>query len=164
MAVLTVETNFRATLGGESVRADISQAEQVIGTKVADIVASIAAGATVTLWQSAAHGVSTNPLPVQFTRGFIMVDPDSLLATAEPLDIELASTRNNAVTVTVGNTIFRVDRDAAFMLGASLTGSNFAGIGTIAAPGIVFDQFTRIRVTNPNATDAVIVRLVLFGA
>lgn len=164
MATLTLETNFRATLGGESVRADITRAALTVASKVADVIQSIAAGATVTLWQSAAHGVSTNPLPEQFNWGAILVDPDSAASSVLPLDIELASTRNNATTVTVSNQIRRCDRNRPMLLASSLTGADFTNIGTVAAPGTAFDHITRIRVRNPSASDAVIVRAVLLGS
>lgn len=165
MATLTLETNFRVTLGGESARADIIRAAQSLSYKVHDSVVNLAAGATstfVTLWQSASHGVQVNPLPEQFSFGVILIDPDAEAASVLPMDIELASTRNNATTVTVANQIRRIDRNRPIILSSSLTGADFTNIGTVATPGTVFDHFTRIRARNPNATGDMKIRTALF--
>ena len=150
MATLTLETNFRVTLGGESARADITRAALSVTQKVFDSVVNIPSGATstlVTLWQSDKHGVTTNPLPEQFSWGIILVDAEAGAASVVPLDIELASTRNNAVTVTTMNQILRADRNRPILLPNSLTGADITNIGTVATPGTAFDHFTRIRKT-----------------
>lgn len=165
MATLTRENNFRVTLGGESARVDVLRSALSVTQKIHDAMVNVPAGATgtlVTLWQSAAHGVQTNPLPEQFSWGMILVDPDSGGAAVLPLDIELASTRNNSTTVTVMNQILRCDRNRAVELPNSLTGADITNIGTVASPGTAFDHFTRIRARNPNASQDLLVRVVLF--
>lgn len=174
LGILSANWAARCLIGGESKRFDLIRQVLAAYTQVvADIAVTIAEGGSsgnpTTLWQSASHGVSLAPMPQQFAAGFILVDPDAVEATALPLDIELAATISGAVTVTTTNMIRRHTRDYPMLLESSITGVDFAAIGTPAAPGAAFAHITRIRARNVNpvsvpvGTNNLNVRLLLLN-
>lgn len=141
------------TLGGESLRFDLSR-EITVGTTKNDTITSVPAASTATattLWTSASNGVAVSA--ATFTLLVVIPDPDETLSTSLPVNLRLTFTTTGG-TATAYTKGFRATRDAPFMLTNSLSGS----------PGSAYtDYLTKVEAYNEDATYAIPVRtLVLF--
>lgn len=144
MATLTLETNMRIALGGESARFDISRANAAATNKVVDATFTLpdgqALGSETTLWQSAQHA-SASALTSPFGCMFIVADPDTLGPSALPVDVEVTHTINGGA---INSTTYRIDRNTPLFLPSSITGTTFT-IADSANPS----RITRIKARNP---------------